>query len=91
MTGVKTCALPILNIENIDILKAEVVKKINALNEEEFLQYLKSEIDFHNETDIYQLSKEEEEAINERLKDIEEGRYITNEELIKQEQEWLRK
>ncbi len=80
-----------MNIENIDILKAEVVKKINALNEEEFLQYLKSEIDFHNETDIYQLSKEEEEAINEGLKDIEEGRYITNEELIKQEQEWLRK
>ncbi len=80
-----------MNIENIDILKAEVVKKINALNEEEFLQYLKSEIDFHNETDIYQLSKEEEEAINEALKDIEEGRYITNEELIKQEQEWLRK
>ena len=35
-----------MNIENIDILKAEVVKKINALNEEEFLQYLKSEIDF---------------------------------------------
>lgn len=72
-------------------LKTEVINKVNALNEKDFLEQLKDIIDWHNDSEPYILSEEEKKAVEEGLKDFEEGRYISNEELIKKEQEWLRK
>ncbi|MBS1493173.1 MAG: hypothetical protein JST55_06670 [Bacteroidetes bacterium] len=74
---------------DIQSLKAELINSINNIEDIEYLKGLNQLV--KDKDEIYILSEEEEAAINEGLKDIEEGRYITNEDLIKQEQEWLKK
>ena len=74
---------------DIQSLKAELINSINNIQDIEYLKGLNQLV--KDKDEIYILSEEEEEAINEGLKDIEEGRYVTNEDLIKQEQEWLKK
>jgi uncharacterized protein YydD (DUF2326 family) len=72
-------------------LKTEVINRINALNEEDFLVQLKDIIDWHNDTEPYKLTEEELNAVEEGIKDIEEGRYVTDEDLRKNVNEWLKK
>jgi hypothetical protein len=74
---------------DIQSLKAELINSINNIEDIEYLRGLNQLV--KDKDEIYILSEEEEAAIIEGLKDIEEGRYVTNEDLIKQEQEWLKK
>ncbi|MBN8572247.1 MAG: hypothetical protein J0M18_21700 [Ignavibacteria bacterium] len=76
---------------NITELKTEVINRINALNEEDFLVQLKDIIDWHNDTEPYKLSDEERIAVEDGIKDIEEGRYISDEDLRKNISGWLKK
>ena len=72
---------------DIQSLKAELINSINNIEDIEYLKGLNQLV--KDKDEIYILSEEEEEAINEGLKDIEEGRYVTDEELNKEVTKWL--
>lgn len=72
---------------DIQSLKAELINSINNIEDIEYLKGLNQLV--KDKDEIYILSKEEEEAINEGLKDIEEGRFVTDEELNKEVTKWL--
>ncbi len=72
---------------DIQSLKAELINSINNIEDIEYLKGLNQLV--KDKDEIYILSEEEEAAINEGLKDIEEGRFVTDEELNKEVTKWL--
>lgn len=72
---------------NIQSLKEELINNINSIQDIEYLKGLNQLV--KDKDEIYILSEEEEAAINEGLKDIEEGRFVTDEELNKEVTKWL--
>ena len=72
---------------NIQNLKEELINSINNIQDIEYLKGLNQLV--KDKDEVYILSEEQEAAINEGLKDIEEGRYVTDEELNKEVNKWL--
>lgn len=72
---------------NIQSLKKQLINFINNIEDIEYLEGLNQLV--KDKDEIYILSKEQESAINEGLKDIEEGKYITDEVLNKEINQWL--
>lgn len=72
---------------DIQSLKAELINSINNIQDIEYLKGLNQLV--KDKDEVYILSEEQEAAINEGLKDIEEGRYVTDEELNKEVNKWL--
>ena len=62
-------------------LKEKLIEKINSTNNAELLAELLSLIDFESKTDeVYKLSAEEEEAVNEGTYQLKNGFFVSNEE-----------
>ncbi|MBX7044553.1 MAG: hypothetical protein K1X86_01850 [Ignavibacteria bacterium] len=72
---------------NIQSLKKQLINSINNIEDIEYLEGLNQLV--KDKDEIYILSKEQESAINEGLKNIEEGKYITDEVLNKEINQWL--
>ncbi|MBS1515011.1 MAG: hypothetical protein JSS63_08260 [Bacteroidetes bacterium] len=72
---------------NIQSLKKQLINSINNIEDIEYLEGLNQLV--KDKDEIYILSKEQESAINEGLKDIEEGKYIPDEVLNKEINQWL--
>lgn len=73
--------------------KEKIIEKIQKIEDESTLEYLLKVIDLELDmvNDIVQLNEDQKSAIDEGLKDIEEGRSYSNEEARKMVDEWMRK
>lgn len=71
-------------------LKELIHHKIDETDDESVLREISTLLD--SETDLWdQLSEEEKQAINEGVKDADEGRLYTSEEVKNQVKKWLLK
>ena len=72
-------------------LKEKLIEKINSTNNAELLAELLSLIDFESKTDeVYKLSAEEVEAVNEGMYQLKNGFFVSNEESNRRADEWLK-
>jgi predicted transcriptional regulator len=73
-------------------LRKRLVEKIQATSDESVLEeiYRILEVSSEDENPIV-LSMDQKAQIDEGLKDIEEGRYLTNNQANKEIEEWLKK
>ncbi|MVN20095.1 hypothetical protein [Mucilaginibacter arboris] len=78
-------------IAMIDIeLKEKLIAKIDSINNEELLNQLLRIIDLESKAhEVYDLSKEEAEAVNEGIAQLNKGMFISNEEANRQADQWL--
>jgi len=73
-------------------LKEKLIEKINGLDDEGKLERIAFMIDIEAKLgDIYEMSPDESEAVKEGLDDLDNGRWISNEEANKRADQWLRK
>ena len=72
-------------------LKKILVKRINKIEDEEFLNAIRIMIEkADREQGIYKLSSLQKKLIKQSDKDFKEGRYFTNEEVFNEIEEWLK-
>jgi predicted transcriptional regulator len=73
-------------------LKEKLIEKINNSDDLELLQQISRVFDLNAQMDdIYQMSQEETDAVNEGLNQIEKGLFLSHEESNKRVDEWLKK
>jgi hypothetical protein len=71
-------------------LKDMVIDKIYGINDEDYLKAIKKILDMRTPSrDIYQLNKKQKAMINEGRQQISNNKYISNEELEREEDRWL--
>jgi hypothetical protein len=73
--------------------KEKIIEKIQRIQDESILEDLLEIIDLELDMvgDTVQLSDDQKSAIDEGLKDIQEGRSYSNEEARKMVDEWMKK
>ena len=71
-------------------LKNILIHKIAAINDESFLNAIKTIIDSKSESTIYNTSAEQKAKIKEGLEQIENGEYFTNEQVESEINKWLK-
>lgn len=73
--------------------KEKIIEKIQNIDNEAILEDILAIINLELKLleDTVLLSNEQQSAIEEGLKDLEEGRFFSNEEVRKMTDEWLRK
>jgi predicted transcriptional regulator len=73
-------------------LKEKLIAKISSTEDSELLSEISRLIDLEEQMeDVYQLSPEETNAVNEGLDQIKNGLYFSHEESNKRADEWLKK
>ena len=73
-------------------MKLDLIDKIISTKDEIILEEVYRILEVGTqEADFVVLSEEQKESINQGLKDIEEGRYLSNEEANREIAEWLKK
>lgn len=73
-------------------MKQELIDKINATKDENILEEVYRILEVGTEEDdMIILTDEQKESINQGIKDIEEGKYLTNEEANSEIEKWLKK
>ncbi|QNF32981.1 hypothetical protein HUW51_09635 [Adhaeribacter swui] len=73
-------------------LKNLVIDKISEIEDENFLQAIKTILDTNKATaGIYKLTEEQKQKVKIGLTQLDNGQIISNEDLEKEEDEWLRK
>jgi len=73
-------------------LRKEIINKLNKIEDEGILKEIYDLIALESETEpLYKLTNQERHAIEEGLKDMEEGRVVSSEKAIDLIQEWLKK
>ena len=73
-------------------LKEKLIAKIRDTDNEELLDNLSNLIEFQEIAgEVYQLSGDELDAVNEGLKQIDEGDYISHQEAIERSNKWFAK
>ncbi len=72
-------------------IKNNIRNKINQINDKSFLEAINNLIESKAEEKVYILSDEQLLMINEGGKEIEEGKFITNEDLDLEIKQWLAK
>lgn len=71
-------------------LKNILIDKIYSITDDEFLLAIKKLIDcVDTSKKVYKLSDEQRNAVNEGKQQIKDGKYISNEDLQKEEDLWL--
>lgn len=68
-------------------LKEKIVEKINATNDEILLK----QIAILLSEDIYTLTEEERKAVQEGFEDVKKGRILSNEDVQREWNSWLKK
>ena len=73
-------------------MKQELIDKINSTKDENILEevYRILEVGFE-EVDMIVLTNQQKESIDQGIKDIEEGKYLSNEEANSEIEKWLKK
>ncbi len=70
-------------------LKNMLIHQIASINDEDFLNAIKTIIEAKTNSTTYQTSAEQKQKIEEGLKQIEKGYYFTNEEVESEIDKWL--
>ena len=70
-------------------MKQHVIEKIQLLEDDNVLRKIEDLLSFYDD-EIFILSEQQKASIDEGLKDIAEGRFITDEEANKEIEEWLK-
>lgn len=70
-------------------LKNILIHKISAINDESFLNAIKTIVDTKSEKTIYKTSEEQNNQIREGINQIENGEYYTNEQVELEIDQWL--
>jgi len=72
-------------------LKKILVKKINKIEDDDFLNAVKVILDIkESNIGVYKLNPIQKKLIQQSEKDFKEGRVYTNEEVFKEIDEWLK-
>lgn len=71
-------------------LKNILIHKISAINDEIFLNAIKTIIDTKSESTIYRTSEEQKQKIFEGINQVEKGEYFTNEQVESEINQWLK-
>ena len=73
--------------------KEKLIAKIQQIEDESLLQDLLKRVDLEIElsSEIVQLDEDQKRAIDEGLKDIEEGRILSDQEAREMVNEWMKK
>ena len=73
-------------------MKQELIDKINSTKDENILEEVYRILEVGSEeVDMIVLTDEQKESINKGIKDVEEGKYLTNEEANSEIEKWLTK
>lgn len=73
-------------------MKQDLIDKIKSTKDENILEEVYRILEVGSqEVEMIVLSSKQKDAIDEGIKDIEAGNYITNEEANREIQEWLKK
>ena len=73
-------------------MKQELIDKIKSIKDENILEEVYRILEIGSkEVDMIVLTNEQKQSIDEGLKDIEEGRYLSNKDANKEIEEWLKK
>jgi len=70
-------------------LKNLLIHKIASINDESILNAIRTIIDARTESTIYETSKEQRQKIEEGIKQLERGKYFTNEQVESDIDKWL--
>ncbi|MBN1338689.1 MAG: hypothetical protein JXA03_05160 [Bacteroidales bacterium] len=71
-------------------LRNILMRKIAAIDDESFLNAIKTIIDTKSESIIYETSEEQKKKIRIGLEQIEKGEYFTNEQVETEIEQWLK-
>lgn len=71
-------------------LQEILIKKISSTTDERILQEVNRLLETGADEDIYQLTPEQIEGIEESKEQIKNGQFLTNEEANKEIKEWLK-
>ena len=73
-------------------MKQELIDKINSTKDENILEEVYRILEIGSEeVDRVVLTDEQRSSIDQGIKDIEEGKYLTNEEANSEIEKWLKK
>lgn len=73
-------------------LKADLIKKIQDTKEDYILEEVSRLLAFEEEVgEIYNVNDEQRRLLNKSMKEVEDGEYLTDEEVQKETKEWLKK
>jgi hypothetical protein len=73
-------------------LKKQLIKRINDIDNGEILNQIARLVHFEGEFDeVYIMSPAEIEAVEDGIRQFENGQWITNEEANRHAEEWLKK
>lgn len=77
---------------SIHEMQEKLVDKIRSTNEDYVLEevYRLLELEANNE-ELYQLNEEQTKLIDMSLREVEQGKYYSNEDVKKETKEWLSK
>jgi len=70
-------------------LKKLLINRIAEIDDESFLKAIKTILDSKFQSQVYNLTKEQEEEINESKKQIEEGLFVSQDEMNNEFKKWL--
>lgn len=71
-------------------IREKLIEKIRNIEDEELLEHISDLIDFES-NEIYEMSPGEIEAVEDGIKQIENGQSLSHEEVKRQTAEWLKK
>lgn len=71
-------------------LKNSIISRIKSSSDIEFLKALHTIMDSSDKS-LYQLSELQEQSIEAGNKDIQEGRFVSNEQVLSEIELWLKK
>jgi predicted transcriptional regulator len=74
---------------SLEFQKEQLQKRINDIDDEKLLQKILNLV--NEEAPEYKLTETQKESILKGKKDIEEGRFTTNNQLQKEVRKWLKK
>ncbi|MEO6719923.1 MAG: hypothetical protein ABIN67_06130 [Ferruginibacter sp.] len=73
-------------------MKKQLIDKIQSTNDDKILEEVYRILEVSTqEVDMIMLSDDQKAQIDKGISDIEEGRYLTNEEANREIEEWLKK
>jgi predicted transcriptional regulator len=73
-------------------LKEKLIIEIKNTDDDELLMHISDLIEFEsNSGTVHEMSREEIDAVNEGIAQLDNGQWITNEESNKRADEWLKK
>ena len=77
---------------SIQELQEKLIAKIKNTKQDYILEEVSRLLEFEeNSGHIYKLNSEQQQLIDQSLKEIESGEYFTDEDVQKESEEWLKK